>query len=135
MLVYTFISLTLVLLAIDAADVFLTQRAMASAADGAALAAAQSVDKASFYAGGNCALPISLPAADQAVGNLLPQSAATDAVQVSVDPAGQTVTVILSQRVRLPLQGLLGALVPRWAAGVPVRVGASARSSLSVAGC
>ncbi|MHB2023495.1 MAG: pilus assembly protein TadG-related protein [Mycobacteriales bacterium] len=132
---YTFISMTLVLLAIDAADVFLNQRELMSAADGAALAAAQSVDRGSFYAGGSCVLPISLPAANSAAAAVLADTNNLAATQVSVGPGGHTVTVTLDRQVTLPLQGLLGALIPRWSAGVPVRVSASARSPLTTGSC
>jgi len=138
---YMIISLCFVLTAIDAAEVFLAQRALANLADGAALSGAQAVDRSALYAGtAGCRLPLSPSGAVAAVegyfatgglpagyGDVLPAG-------VTVDPASDTVTVTLVHRVRLPLQGILGGIVSQWAGGVPLTVSASARSPLISAG-
>lgn len=67
---YTFIAAALIVVAIDVSSLFLARRALSSAADSAALAAAQQVDRAAVYGGsvsGGCGLlPIEPGAAQQA---------------------------------------------------------------------
>lgn len=133
-LTYVLISTVLVLVAIDAADLFLNRRQLASLADGAALAAAQAVDRAALYTGGGCTLPIDGARAQADVANYLAGVRDTDLVSVSVG-ADRTVTVVVGRRVDLPLRGLLGVIDPRWSAGVPVAVAASARSPYLPASC
>ena len=129
------ISLSFVLMAIDAADVFLAQRSLSSLADGAALAAAQGVDRSALYTGPpTCRLPLSPEGAEAAVSAYLSTaSAPTDLrpIQVSVDAASETVTVTLGQLVQLPMQGLLGSIHARWASGVPISSSASAQAPIS----
>lgn len=132
---YTLLALVLVLVAIDAADTFLVKREMASAADAAALAAAQSVDRTALYAGAGCVLPLDPTAATSAADALLAASEPQAQSAVDIAVGGRTVTVVLFRRVSVPFQGLLGAVQAGWSAGVPVRVSASARAPLTGAGC
>lgn len=146
LITYCALGVALVFVAIDAAEVFLAQRSLASLADGAALAASQSVDRSAYYTGAmtQCRLPLSAAGATATVDAYLTQpdsgAPATVAREISVDPATSTVTVVLTRRVQLPLQGLLGAIEARWAGGVPVSATASARAPFlaatgSGAGC
>ena len=65
---FTVIALALVLVVTDASKVFLTRRSLVSAADGAALAGVQSLDRTAFYAGNDdAALPLDVDAASAAV--------------------------------------------------------------------
>jgi uncharacterized membrane protein len=140
-LVYALIGLALIFVAIDAAEVFLAQRSAANLADGAALAAAQAVDRSAYYSGDDpgCRLPISESAAAAAAAAYLRAAdlpggwADARVATTSLDPATGTVTVTVSHRVRLPLQGVLGALDPRWSAGVPVSATAHAEAPFTAA--
>ena len=61
---FALIALSLVLVVTDASKVFLTRRSLVSAADGAALAGVQSLDRDAFYADkGGDALPLDVDAA------------------------------------------------------------------------
>ena len=65
---FAVIALALVLVVTDASKVFLTRRSLVSAADGAALAGVQSLDRTAFYAGNDdAALPLDVDAASAAV--------------------------------------------------------------------
>lgn len=142
---YVAIAAVLVVVGVDASKVFLAQRALSSAADAAALAAAQAVDKGAIYAGtgGGCGglLPLDPAEAQQraetAVGDqdssLRSTFATLDAPQTEV--AAGTVTVHLSGRVGLPFGHVLALLVPGHADGrVQVDTTSHAQSPLSVPG-
>lgn len=135
MIAYTILALTFVLVAVDAAQVFIAQRRLAALADGAALAAAQAVDRTAFYAGTGCQLPLSASAAGQAASTYLASTDTPSGVGLQVGAVQNTVTVELADRVTLPFQGLLGAIDARWAAGVPVAVAASAAAPLLGPAC
>ena len=139
------IAAMLVVVGVDASKVFLARRALSSAADAAALAAAQAVDKAAIYAGtgGGCGGLLPLDPADAAqraalalddqTAGLRSTFATLDAPQTDV--SGGTVAVHLSGRVALPFGHVLALLVPGHADGA-VRVDATshARSPLTVPG-
>jgi Putative Flp pilus-assembly TadE/G-like len=114
---YTVIAAVLIVVGVDVSKVFLAQRALASAADSAALAAAQGVNTRVVYDGPGlqCGQPLPLGqgrAADLAAGSVtdarpdLDRSFASLAdPQTSVD--GGTVSVALSGEVAVPLTKVL----------------------------
>jgi uncharacterized membrane protein len=139
------IAAMLVVAGIDASKVFLAQRALSSAVDAAAVAAAQAVDKDAIYAGtgGGCGglLPLDVAAAQQRAdaavdeqnSSLRSTFATLDAPQTDV--SGGTVTVHLSGRVALPFGRVLALLVPGHDDGrVQVDTASHAQSPLSVPG-
>lgn len=116
------IAATLVVVGVDASKVFLARRALSSAADAAALAASQAVDRSAVYAGigGGCGglLPLdadeaarraALAVGDQSAG-LRGTFATLDDPQTVV--AGDTVAVHLVGRVALPFGHVLAVLLP-----------------------
>jgi uncharacterized membrane protein len=129
-LLYTLVAAGLVVVATDAATVFLHRRALASAADGAALAAMQAADEGAIYTGGaGAVLPVDATAAramvhGYVVDNRLAARFPDFAVR-AVAADGRSVTVTLASRVRLPFVGVLGA---QYAAGVPIDATARARA-------
>ncbi|MBV9292059.1 MAG: hypothetical protein JO222_06380 [Frankiales bacterium] len=144
---FTLVAALLVIVGIDASKVFLARRALASAADAAALAAAQSIDKSAVYSGdiGSCGDPLPLdPAAaefraaasfaDDAPG-LRSDFAHLDPPATSVD-AG-TATVRLSGTVSVPFGGALAYLLPGHGDGaVHITATSSAQSPIvRAAGC
>jgi hypothetical protein len=139
------IAAVLVVAGVDASKVFLAQRALSSAADAAALAAAQAVDKDAVYAGtaGGCGglLPLdggeagrrATSAVEDQTSSLHSTFATLDAPQTDV--SGGTVAVHLSGRLGLPFGHILAVLVPGHDDGrVRVDVVAHAQSPLSVPG-
>ena len=139
------IAAVLVVVGVDASKVFLARRALSSAADAAALAAAQALDKDAIYTGtaGSCGglLPLDpVDAARRAELALDDQGDALRGTFVSVDePAttvrADTVAVHLSGRVGLPFGSVLALLVPGHPDGtVRVDADAHAQSPLSVPG-
>ena len=116
------IAAMLVVIGVDASKVFLAQRALSSAADAAALDAAQAVDKQAIYTGtgGGCGglLPLddveaahraALAVDDQTAG-LRSTFATLDEPQTDV--SGGRVAVHLSGRVTVPFGQVLALLVP-----------------------
>ncbi|HEX4017378.1 MAG TPA: pilus assembly protein TadG-related protein [Frankiaceae bacterium] len=113
------IALMLVVVVVDASAVFLARRSLASEADGASVAAAQSVSKAQVYANGAGArLPLN--AVQAAVANY---AADGQNLQASVEHGtdGDSVVVTGHRAVSLPFAGLLGF--------GPVTVTATSRAS------
>ena len=113
-LIYALLAGSLVMVAVDAGSVFLHRRSLAAAADGAALSAAQSLDRADFYQhGADGALVLDADAADAAVGAYVDANdLATRFDDLTYDPPsisadGTTVTVHLYATVRLPFTGSL----------------------------
>jgi uncharacterized membrane protein len=111
-LAYGLIAGALVMVAVDAGKVFLDRRALVAAADGAALAAAQSLDRAAYYRhGANGALPLDADAATRAVqGYAAAAGLEARFTELRLDPAvvsddGRTVTVRLHATVTLPFTG------------------------------
>lgn len=143
---YAAVALVLVVVGVDASAVFLARRALASAADAAALDAAQAVDRTAVYDGAidGCAAPLPIDpdlARTRAFAALaddgddlrraFPRLGPAD---VTVDTG--TVTVRLTGRARVPFGRLLAVLLPGHDDGaVQVDVVAHARSPVSVGGC
>ena len=139
------IAAVLVIVGVDASKVFLARRALSSAADAAAVAASQAVDKEAIYAGagGGCGglLPLDSDEAarraavavdDQGAG-LRGTFAALDEPQTVV--TGGTVDVHLSGRVAVPFGHVLAVLVPGHDDGtVAIEATSHAQSPLSVPG-
>ena len=130
-LAYLTIAAALVGVVVDASAVFLAQRSLSATADGAALAAAQTLDEGQVYGSGVPLerLPLS-PAgvaaasaaylADDGARRRFPDLALASATD------GTTATVTLRTSVELPFSGgFLGVRGP-----APLRVVASARSPL-----
>lgn len=133
---YTAIAVVLVIIGVDASTAFLDRRALAAAADDAAVAAAGAVNTSVIYREGlTCGQP--LPIDPAAAGIAAMQSVASDvdlrrafnqvdAPQTSVD--GPTASVALAARTRLPLQGVIALVDPAVADGITIRATSSARS-------
>jgi hypothetical protein len=142
---YTAIAAVLVVVGIDASKVFLARRALSSAADSAALAGAQAVDRSAVYSGrgGGCGslLPLDGDRADLLARMTLDDDhadleqtfAALDAPTTVV--TGGTVTVHLSGIVAVPFGHVVSLLLPGHGDGlVHVDASASAQSPLAVPG-
>ena len=112
---YTFIAVVLLVVGIDASKVFLAQRALSSAADAAALAAAQTVDRAAIYRGdGGCArLPVAPDSAAAAARLSLDDAADglghtfTSVSAPDIEVEGGAVRVQLRGEVTVPLGRVL----------------------------
>lgn len=141
---YTLIAVVLITVGVDASKVFLARRALASAADAAALAAAQAVDRAAVYAGksGGCdgLLPIDQERAADLVAASLDDAVDLRHALVAVDPprtavAAGTVSVRLGGDVGLPFARVVALLDPRHPDGrVHVEATAHAQAPLAVPG-
>jgi hypothetical protein len=136
---YVAIAAVLVVLGIDASKVFLARRALASAADAAALAAAQGVDRSAIYAGTGGGCGRLLPLDPVRAGALAAQTFGDDAdglrsTFATLDPPSTqvdagTVTVSLSGDVAVPFGSVLAVLLPGHGDGrVHVAVTSSAQS-------
>ena len=93
---------------VDSSKLFLTRRALASVADGAAVVAAQDVDMAAVYGStADDALPLSAPQARTDVAAYIrvvgTDTGLTDLQVVAVDVVGPDISVTLSGRSMLPL--------------------------------
>lgn len=136
MLFYALIVTGMFVVGLDVSIAFLAQRSLSNAADGAALAAAQAVDRTELYSGGGAGrLPLSTQTADAAVTRYLVDSGVTQAepgLRWSASVLDGTVTVALSRPVRLPFVAILGVVSSRYAGGsVPVTAVAHAVSPIS----
>jgi uncharacterized membrane protein len=138
---FVFIGAVLVVAGIDVSKVFLARRALSSVADSAALAAAQSVDRAALYRGsGGCGqlLPLDPTGAQSQVATSLTDDV-TDLQQTfatldqpEVVVTADTVTVHLSGAVHVPFGSVLSLLHVGGSGGsVDVGVSASAQSPVS----
>lgn len=109
---FAVIALVLVLGATAASVAFLAQRDLANVCDGAAIAAAQSLDEASFYrgAGDDDVLPLSQTVVESAVARYLGQDYARDpnGLTMSAGTDGRVVTVRCQRAVTLPFGALVG---------------------------
>jgi hypothetical protein len=115
------VALMLVVVVVDASAVFLARRSLASDADGASLAAAQSVSGPAVYArGAGRQLPLAAVQAAVAryTGDVHLSSLASS---VEHGPDGDTVVVTGRRSVKLPFVGVLGI--------GPVTVTATSRAS------
>lgn len=130
-LVYTVVAGLLVTVVVDVSKVYLERRALVSAADGAALAAANEPDLAAVYRGAGAALPLSRAGATAAVRQYAADAdlaASFPGFQVvGVDTDGVVVRVELAADVPLPFVTLLAS---RWSSGYPLHAVARARSPL-----
>lgn len=116
-----FVLILLVVVVVDVSAAFLVRRELASQADGAALAAAQRVDYAAYYAGeGGDVLP--LADVDDTVRDYVAANFPGTAVEdVRLTSDGTAVSVTLRRRLDLPLAP------PGFADAVDVRAAATAR--------
>jgi len=110
--VYAVVAAVLVMVVVDVSKLFLYRRSLSAAADGAALAAAQSLDRTAFYRQGpGDVLPLGADSADAAVRRYIEQNRLADRYDdFTVDPArlsddGRTVTILVHCRMRLPFVG------------------------------
>jgi uncharacterized membrane protein len=144
---FTLVAAVLVIVGIDASKVFLARRALASAADAAALAAAQSIDKSAVYSGdiGSCGDPLPLDpgtAETSAAAAFADDEASLHNTFARLDPpttsvdAG-TATVRLSGSVSVPFGRALAYLLPGHGDGaVHLTATSSAQSPIvRAAGC
>ena len=140
---FTALAAVLVLVGVDVSKVFLAQRALASAADAAAVAAAQGVDTQRVYAGSGLGCSGVLPldqhlAAQRAAASLAGQRAGLRHVFVSLAApdttvAGRTARVSLHGRVAVPFGAALAWLDPGHGNG---QIGVTETSAArSIVGC
>lgn len=141
---FTFILSVLIVVGVDVSKVFLARRSLSSVADAAALAAAQSADRAAIYAGaGGCGgvLPIDPEAAAQQVDASLADDLAdlhqtfVELQPPDVNVVDGRVTVHLTGDVKVPFGRVLSLLDPDRADGrVHVGVSATAESPITAPG-
>ena len=109
---FTALLLVLVAVVVDVSAVILAQRGAASAADGAAIAAAQQLDQGAVYANGlGDAIPLSPDDVQQIVAVYAARAAeGQQGLQLSadLDATQTTATVTATREVRLPFSGWLG---------------------------
>ncbi len=143
---YVSIALVLIVAGIDASKVFLAQRALSSAADSAALAAAEGVDTRAVYAGPGIRCGTTLPLDQDKAAGLAAAAVDDQSDDLSrtfallaapeTDVTGSDVEVQLSGQVSVPFGKLLGWLDPRYPDGrVPVTEAAHASSPVAGVGC
>jgi hypothetical protein len=139
------IAAVLVIVGVDASKVFLARRALSSAADAAAVAASQAVDKDAIYSGigGGCGglLPLDPEAAgERAALAVDDQATSLDGTFTSLeDPqtvvSGDTVAVHLAGRVAVPFGHILAVLLPGHDDGaVQIDATSHAQSPLTIPG-
>jgi uncharacterized membrane protein len=118
---FTLVLAVLIAVVVTASRVFLYQRALSTATDGAAIFAANQLDEAAFYAGGAGEhLPISAVGARQAVAEYVTRTGLAERFEgfgYVVGTDGRVVTVTFTARVELPL---VGAVTDRYSNGVAV---------------
>jgi hypothetical protein len=144
-LVYTLIAFSLITVVVDATAVHLARTQLLDAADGAALDAADSIDAPGTYGAadapeGSPEEPAThhLVLTDDSVRDQVAQYLSTyeppsrlDQVAVVAGTGtsdGQSATVVLTGRVRLPIGGVV---VAGWSDGVDVTVTSTARAPVS----
>jgi hypothetical protein len=143
---YVAIALALIVVGIDVSKVFLAERALSAAADSAALAAAQGVDRTAVYDGSGlrCGSRLPLDAARATAlatgsvadndGDLQRSFSRLDAPVTDV--TGGTATVRLSGAVGVPFGRVLGWLDPSTGGRVGVSETSHAQSPVAgAAGC
>jgi uncharacterized membrane protein len=144
---YALVAGVLVVVGIDASKVFLARRALAAAADAAALAGAEGVDTTAVYDGPGLTCGQRLPLSDTRAGRAAADSyvgaapglrstfTSLDAPQVAL-PRVDTVAVRLSGTVTLPFARLAGLLDPDLDHGrMHLWEAATAQSPVAGAGC
>ncbi|HKA68606.1 MAG TPA: pilus assembly protein TadG-related protein [Actinomycetes bacterium] len=124
---FTLILAVLITVVMTASRVFLYQRALSTATDGAAIFAANQLDEAAFYAGGAGEhLPIEAEGARQAVADYVTRTGLAerfDGFGYLVGTDGRVVTVTFTARVALPL---VGAVTDRYQDGLTITTTAAA---------
>jgi hypothetical protein len=141
---YVAIAAVLMTVGVDVSKVFLAQRALAAAADSAALAAAQGVDTQAVYdgPGPTCGQPLPLDparAAGLAAGSVAADRPDLDRTFVSVSGprttvSGGTASVGLTAAVAVPFGRVLGWLDPSHRDG-EVGVSETSHARSPVGGC
>jgi Flp pilus assembly protein TadG len=126
---FTAVLLLMVTVVVNVSAVILAKRALASAADGAAVSAAQALDLDALYAGGLRAgrIPLDEAQARDRVASYAAQAAHSQpglALAVTVSPDGSTAVVRARRSLALPFGRLLGF--------APVLVEAEARARAPV---
>jgi hypothetical protein len=137
-LAYVLIALTLVIVVVDISAVHIQRDRLFALADGAALDAADALDRSRFYRDGaqaagdeTAAVPVSDESVRSSAAAYLRQAeplAKLDPVAVAEptgSPDGVTAQVTVAGRARLPL---FSFAVARWFGGVPIRATAQARA-------
>lgn len=119
---FTFLALLVMLLVLNVSVVFLARRDLVSAADAAAVAAAQGIDMAVYRERG--AVEGALLLDEDAAADLAEQFEDRDVDVKNVTVEGATVTVVVQRDVALPFGGLFG--LHSW----HVEAEASARTTL-----
>lgn len=121
----------LVAVVTDVSALYLKRRDLIAAADGAALAGAQSVDEESIYLGGLPAagpVPLDERAAEQAVRDYLAEAGLLGPrLKLEISTTGTTVSVALATRVQLPIASTVTAGL---AGTAPVSASATARTAV-----
>jgi uncharacterized membrane protein len=122
----------LVVVVVNLSRVFLQDRSLTAAADGAALAAVQAVDESVVYGGAlGESLPLDSSTVDEQVRDYVAAAGLTErfdgftVVETRVD--GASVVVVLAANVDLPFVGVVS---DRWANGVPIAAEARATAPL-----
>ena len=124
---FVVILVSLVAVVVDASQVVLLRRTLSSVADGAALAAAQSLAEQTFYTGEATELLPLDPAAARATVVAYLDESGVQARLLGVDVVGERVTVSLAASARLPLLGSVTSSFD----GTTVIARASARSPIA----
>ena len=118
---FTLVLAVLVSVVVTASRAFLYQRSLASAADGAAIFAANQLDEAAFYASGAGEhLPISADGANAAVADYIASNRLAERFErfdYRVDTDGRVVSVTFVATVALPL---VGAVTDRYEDGITI---------------
>ncbi len=135
--IYALIAAALVVVAVDASAFFLSRRALASLADGAAVAGTRAENAGALYAGGSrTELPLSVDGVRQEVTRYIADRDAITSypglqiLDASTD--GGTVTVMLSEDKPLPFLPLVSKLTGAFPDGtVRITVVARARAPIS----
>ncbi len=136
---YFVVAATLILVVADASKFYLARRSLQGAADGAALASAQSVSSPGIYGGAGgkdlrldgdvCQAVADYGDANDLAArfdNLSMSGYAGDVAGRCVAAGAQRITVIAKDTVKLPLVSILGVLDQKFASGVQLTVVAHA---------
>jgi Flp pilus assembly protein TadG len=122
----------LVVVVVHLSRVFLHDRALSAAADGAALAAVQAVDESAIYGGAfGQSLPLDSSAVDQRVEDYVVASGLTsrfdDFAVIETRVESGRVVVVLRATVDLPFDGIVSQ---GWTGGVPISAESRATAPL-----
>lgn len=135
---YALIAMALIVVAVDASAFFLSRRALASLADGAAVAGTHAEDGNRIYQVGTGAdLPLTVDGVRSEVVSYLTardQAAADSAVSIAeVGTDGRTVSVSLAQDKPLPFLGLVNSITGAFPGGTArIEVTARARAPITL---